>query len=319
VNLTVTGVLYGLRQSATSRITISTSAVPQLTGVTLLTGAPVGNDHPVQAFASCSPGPCPGFVTYQWSANNTLGKFSAPTGPSTTFVGGNGSGRVTVTVVASLDARGVSNSTVISLLPSQPTLVQVTITPSPATVLAGGSLTFHAGASCLPEPACSSNVTFAWSLDNSLGRVTSLTGNVTVFRAGGTGGQMRITVTAALGTGRANASALIHVTPVASGSSTLLGLPAVAAYVGMGVIAVILVTLGWRNHRRRKGGEAEAPAEKPGPTPATLSGPPPASPPAEGGAKPSPVIGPAEGSLPKTGNGAPSGDADAPSTPGPET
>jgi hypothetical protein len=281
VRLVVTGDLYGIILSSATAITISATTVPRLTAVVIVPGAMVGRAQALSASASCSPGPCPGFVTYQWSVNNTLGSLSATSGSNTTFTEGNGAGLVSVTLTASLDSRSVSNSTVITILPVQPTVVKVTVTPSTASVRTGGKVTFVASAVCFPTAACPSSLVFSWSVSNSLGKVSQLTGNSTVFTAGGHSGTVSVTLTASLGSGQAVATATITVSQPPS-SESFLGLPGLWGYVLVGVVAIAIVVVAVAIHSR--GGKKEktaSPAQSPSPEPgkATATPPAPSSPP----------------------------------------
>jgi YVTN family beta-propeller protein len=271
VNLTVTGVLYGVHKDATSMIAISATAVPEVSGVAIFSGATMGNAHEFSASASCSPGPCPWYVTYQWSLNNSLGVLSSTTGQNTTFIAGSAPGMVSVNVTASLNARSVSNSTIVTILPSQPTISKVTITPSTAKVQAGDSITFRVAAVCLPNPTCPSSITFTWSVNSTLGNVSILSGNATVFTAGGTSGLVSVTVTASLGPEQVSASVTVEVTPGPSPGPTFLGMPALLGYaVVLIMIVIVVVAVALASSGRKKGGET-TPKETPRPAP---SGPP---------------------------------------------
>jgi YVTN family beta-propeller protein len=276
--LTVTGSLYGISASATTVITISASPVPHLVSVTIIAGQVAGRAQALTASVSCSPGTCPGYVTYLWKANNSLGNLSSSSGQNTTFIEGNAAGLVTVTVTAFLDARSVSNITDMVILPSQTTVAKVSVTPTTATVDAGGSITFRATAVCFPDPTCPTSITLAWSTSNGLGKVVPAAGYSTVFTAGQKGGILTITVTATLGSGQASASASVTVNPPSSGP-TFLGLPAVEGYLLLVVVIVAVVVAVAISLGRRKRGEKPAPTANPSPAPvaAAVPTPPPQS------------------------------------------
>ena len=117
-SLTVTAQLNGGSRTATSDITITNSAVPVITGVTIAPGSATVKVNQGQGFianATCSPGPCPSSTTYAWALNNSLGSVSPSTGISTQFTAGSSAGEVTLRVNATYNGKTVTNSVVITI------------------------------------------------------------------------------------------------------------------------------------------------------------------------------------------------------------
>ena len=116
--VTVTAQLNGGSKTATSDITITNSAVPVITGVTIAPGSATVKVNQGQGFtanATCSPGPCPSSTTYAWALNNSLGSVSPSTGISTQFTAGSSAGEVTLRVNATYNGKTVTNSVVITI------------------------------------------------------------------------------------------------------------------------------------------------------------------------------------------------------------
>ncbi len=126
VFLTVTATLNGGTQQATSTITISSSPVPTLSGVSISPGAVTVSAGKVQDFTgapACSPGPCPASVVYTWKVNNTLGSLNTTAGSKVTLTAGTSAGALNLTVSASYNGNTVNSSVVVT--------VTATHSPSP--------------------------------------------------------------------------------------------------------------------------------------------------------------------------------------------
>ncbi len=117
-SLTVTAQLNGGSKTATSDVTISSSAVPVVTWVTIAPGSATVQVNQGQGFtanATCSPGPCPDSTTYAWTLNNSLGSVSPSTGTSTQFTARGSPGSVTLRVNATFNGKTVTSSAVITI------------------------------------------------------------------------------------------------------------------------------------------------------------------------------------------------------------
>lgn len=123
-------------------------------------------------------------------------------------------GSYNVTVAVS-DAQGHTASAQTTLVVgATPSLVSVSIDPPAGIVQVYRTLAFSAAAICSPV-SCPSSVRFSWTLNSSLGSLSSWTGTSVAFTAGPTPGVVELTATAALdGTARrANVTILITSTP----------------------------------------------------------------------------------------------------------
>lgn len=77
-------------------------------------------------------------------------------------------------------------------------LSSVGISPSSANVTVGGTANFTAIPSCTGGPCPMTGISYAWSVNSSLGKVGSSTGNTTVLRAGAESGDIAVFVNATL-------------------------------------------------------------------------------------------------------------------------
>lgn len=196
------------------------TAIPTIQSVTLSPMSTVlylGNITSFHATPSCANGPCPSNVTLAWSLNNTLGNLSLITGPATNFTAGGSPGNVTITVNASLAGKyalAAGHITVVSA-PVIPTLQSVLVSPPLDTLQSGSSAYFSAEPSCQNGP-CPNNLTFRWSMNNSLGSLSGSTLSTASFKAGSVSGNVNLTVRVGLGGTSKVGSAIINivVTPV---------------------------------------------------------------------------------------------------------
>jgi YVTN family beta-propeller protein len=76
------------------------------------TGATVGPNAAVvlNVSLSCTADPCPAGATYRWTVSNTLATLNVSSGPTVLVLAGSSTGKVTLSVRASLDGRTVSAS-----------------------------------------------------------------------------------------------------------------------------------------------------------------------------------------------------------------
>ncbi len=117
-SLGVTAQLNGGSKVATSDITLTTSAVPVITGVTIAPSTATVHVNQGQGFtvnATCSPGPCPRSTTYAWTLNNSLGSVNPSTGTSTQFTAGSSAGLISLRVNATFNGKTVTDSVGITI------------------------------------------------------------------------------------------------------------------------------------------------------------------------------------------------------------
>ena len=157
----------------------------------------VGTYANFTATPSCTGGPCSG-VTYSWSLNNTtLGNLNASSGASVKFTA-TASGTEHLSVTAMLNGQIAKNSSIITITTTPvPTLAYVSLTPLATTVNVSGTQTFTAAVGC-SGGTCPSGSTYAWSLNNSLGKLNMSSGPQVLFTANSTAGLVTLTVTAHL-------------------------------------------------------------------------------------------------------------------------
>jgi kumamolisin len=266
VNLFVNATLNSVtRQSAPAVITIT---VPTLSSVsvspTSVPLAPFG----VQVFtasATCT-ATCPSGTVYAWSlTNNQMGKLSATSGQSVTFTAAQTAGTVGLIANGTLNGLTKTSPTAIiavTLPAGWRELVGAAISPTAVSVSTMGTETFTVVPTCTGGD-CPSMTTYSWTLNNTLGKLSSSTGTSTLFTAGNGSGLATLTVMVGLNGTFFNETAAITITPqsgTGGGSSFLSGttmwiLIIVVVVVAAAVVAVVLV--------RRKGKKSAAPP--PGP------------------------------------------------------
>jgi YVTN family beta-propeller protein len=155
---------------------------------------------------------CPSNVTYAWVLNKpSMGTINTPTAESTTFTAGPVAGNVEIIVKATALGSSVNGSANITILSNvTTTLTSVSVTPKTDTLGTGGIASFTANVTCSSEP-CPSGTAYAWSLNNSLGSLSSAVGSSTTLTAGTKPGVVSLTVNATLNGVTRSASAAITI------------------------------------------------------------------------------------------------------------
>ena len=141
-----------------------------------------------------------------------------------------------------------------------PELRAISISPPSRVINTSSLVSFSANATCFGGP-CPSTIVYQWSMNNSLGQLSTATSTQTQFKAGGTPGEVRLIVDATWGNKSVLANAnitivLTHskgpVTPMVSGLSGYEG------YLLIGVvIAAVVFGLVWIWKKTRKNSDTE--------------------------------------------------------------
>jgi len=208
VALSVNATLNGVSKTSTAPavITISFPSTTTLTSVAITPATQsVATGASTPAFTAtptCSTA-CPSTgISYSWASSKTgLGTLNSSSGSTVVFTAGTSAGSLALFVNATLNERTVqSSAAMITITPAvtNVTLTSVTISPTAGEVVAGGDLNFSAVTKCSSNP-CPSGVTYAWTVNNTLGNLSVTTGNTTEFVAGNAIGTVVITVTATYG------------------------------------------------------------------------------------------------------------------------
>jgi len=222
-----------------------------LSSVTVSPTAPTVAPGGTQLFAAtptCT-ATCPSGISYAWTLNNTLGSVSSTTGSTITFTAGSNSGPVTLTVTATLNGKIATDSAAITISTAvTPILTGVTLNITSVTVRTGGALGFAATPACSPGSCPSSGITYAWSLNNTLGSVSPSSGLTITFTAGSTAGMVTLTVSASLNGVNKIATAAITITtnvvPILTGVTLNVASVTVQAGGTYGFTAAAVCSLG---------------------------------------------------------------------------
>jgi len=256
VNLFVNASLNGATMSApvvpvkivTSIISLSAVAVSPLSAT-----LPLGGIETFSANATCMNGSvsavCPSGITYAWSLTRSLGTLGTPSASSTTFTAGVTAGTIGIFVNATLN--GVAKSGMAHVIISAgAVLVGVTVTPASISLSSGTSQTFTAAPTC-SLGKCPSGVSYSWTLNNTLGNLSSSIGVSTTLTALSTPGLVGLTVTATLNGSSIHATALVTITAsTSSGQGSSLWLWLIVIVVVVVVAAVVAVVLLLRRRKR---------------------------------------------------------------------
>lgn len=152
---------------------------------------PDGTTAPFTATAICT-STCPTGTSYSWTLNDSsLGSLSSPGTMTTTFSAASTSGLISLFVNATLDGTQIESAPVAITVTY---LESVAISPSSATVAAGGYQNFTAVPTC--SGACPLNISFAWNTTNSSAGVLNATGGLATFSAGSVPGSVGLFVNA---------------------------------------------------------------------------------------------------------------------------
>lgn len=230
--------------SKTTNLTVTPRPAATLTSVLVLPSAvEVGIGNTTSLFLAtptCS-ATCPGTgITYSWKLSQpALGSLATPTSVSTTFTAGSTAGKDSLFVNATLNGVTKEATAVVTIQsPPLPTLVFVFISPPSINVTVGMTLDLSATVSCT-DGTCPAGTEYAWTLNNSLGALSSTTGSSVAFTAGSNPGAVAVTVEATLNgrTISTNAAITIHARPTSS--SGFLGFGGDTGYILVGVVVVV--------------------------------------------------------------------------------
>ena len=201
-----------------------------------------GGSASFTATPMCTGGTCPSGVTYAWALNNTLGTLNSGSANPVTFTGGNSPGTVTLTVTAALNGKTANSSAPITITKTPvPILSYVSLIPHTTTVTTGGTVTFTATPSCTGG-VCPSGATYVWTLSNTLGTLSSNSGNPVTFNAGTSAGQVTLSVRGTLnGAAVSNSSTITITTSSTSTLSSIVVNPPVET-IGVGGTATFTAT-----------------------------------------------------------------------------
>ena len=192
-SVNVTASYGGANPVGTASVTVSTAPVT-LSSVAIAPSGTVGvapsGTKTFTVTPTCS-ATCPSNITYSWTISNTaLGSISSPTGASTTFTAGTGTGNLSICVNGTLSGTQKGPSCAgITITNAPPTLTSVTVSPSAGQTLGTGA-TVSFTAQALDQFGNSiSGATYNWVLSSStVGSLSSTTGSTVTFTAGTTPG-----------------------------------------------------------------------------------------------------------------------------------
>lgn len=161
-------------------------------------------------------------ITYSWTLNRIgWGTINDPTAASTTFTAGTQTGSLSLYLNATLNAITVASVPATITIVTASLLTGVTVAPVSAPVSTGGTQSFTATPAC--SGTCTPGTTFAWSLTNTLGTLSSPTGATVTFTAGDQAGSDTLYLNATLG------SVTKEATPVPITISSTSGTPTLAS------------------------------------------------------------------------------------------
>ncbi|MDE1880709.1 MAG: hypothetical protein KGI89_09195, partial [Euryarchaeota archaeon] len=177
---------------------------------------PIGRTVSLLASPSCSGGSCPSGTSYTWTLTNALGTLSGASGNTVTFTAGTQAGTDTLFVNGTLNGVRVQGSPDVITLSAGAALAGVAVSPIAPSVPLGGAVFLSASPSCTGAP-CPTTITYAWSLTNTLGQLSSALGSGTTFQAGNLAGQATVFLNASLnGTTRESSALVTILTPSVS-------------------------------------------------------------------------------------------------------
>ncbi len=229
----------GHSANATTFLTVT----PALASVTLTPSSDtlqVGSSAVFAATPACTGGPCPSTVQYNWSATNSLGTVSPIHGSSTVFTAGGATGTDTIYVNASVGSKQVTALATVTI--STTVLTGVSVSAASSSVTFGTTDALTASGVCSPAP-CPGGVTFAWSLNNTLGTVAPTTGSSVTFTAGSAPGVVAVSVVATLGSASTTGGTSLQVLPAGSSPTiSSVSLSPTSATVATGGTATFTAT-----------------------------------------------------------------------------
>jgi hypothetical protein len=124
-------------------------------------------------------------------------------------------------------------------------LSSVSISPSSASLYVGGTYSFTAIPTCVNGACPSTGIVYTWTLDNTLGSLTTSNGSITTFAAGQSAGVVTVKVTAQLGNVTSSASVTVTITPTSAhntNTSGPFGLSGDTGYVVLIGITVVVTS-----------------------------------------------------------------------------
>jgi len=222
VVLNVSATLNGIsRQSLPADIDITPSITsPALTSVSVtptLTSLGFNGSAAFKATPTCS-GTCPSGTVYSWTLTRpAMGDLNSSVGNPVKFTARATAGTVMLFVNATLNEKTVQSSPAEITISANPpaTLTSVAVNPQSGTVQTGSTLQFSAVATCSSDP-CPSGLSYAWTLNNTLGSSSPTSGSSTTFTAGPAVGTLSLTVTATLNGVNKDATASVSIIEAAA-------------------------------------------------------------------------------------------------------
>jgi YVTN family beta-propeller protein len=217
--LFVNASLNGNTAQGSAAITITSPPPPTLTSVAVAPASgtvTVGGTTPAfTAIPACSAS-CPYGIAYSWTlTNSAMGSISSQSDNPITFAAGNTEGMVGLFVNASLNGITVQSSGTVITIDALPVILAgVAISPASAYISPGGTMVFAANPSCTSGgngAACPGWITYVWSLNNTEGNLSAMSGSSVTFAAGNSAGEVNLTVTATLNSVEASSAAQITI------------------------------------------------------------------------------------------------------------
>jgi YVTN family beta-propeller protein len=245
----------GRSASTTTELTVISPVVPRSVTVTPGT-AWISLDKTAEFTAglTCT-GPCPSGAVYSWTLSRTdMGSLDNATRSSVTFTARTTPGTVGLFVNVTLNGSIAQGNASIAIYETVPVLTSLELSPSSPTLSEGQTVAFEAFMSC-STGTCPPEVSYHWSLNNTLGTIIHTSGTYATFVSGNRTGSIALIVTATLNGKTMNATAMITIALGSSGALTFLGLPGdwgygiLAAIFAAVVVVLILILL----LRRREG------------------------------------------------------------------
>lgn len=212
----------------------------------------------------CTDGTCASGILYQWSLSNSDLQFDGPSTGSVVDVEGVSQGDSGASVVASLDGSFADSSVASITVEGSAAGFTVSLDPSEVSLSPGGTQEFTAYPEC-DGGECPYEVSYSWSLNNSLATLSSLDENPIQVTGGTSSGESELTVLAEYEGAYASAHALVFISTGTTtrgygGNSTSLATLAVEVSM-ISVLFVVLIA--WVLLLRREGGGRGGPGAAP--------------------------------------------------------
>ena len=183
-----------------------------------------GASQTFSAILTCENNNCPLsiYTRYSWNLTPNLGRLDGAAS-SAYFTAGASGGNATLLVVVSANGITKNATARVEVLPLTQHLNSVMVEPYELTLMTGQHAGFQASTNCTGGPCPLSLLSFNWSLSNTLGSITLLTGTGTSFVAGAAPGEDFLSVNATLN-GSEVQSLPVPITIVSSALPQLLSL-----------------------------------------------------------------------------------------------